>query len=148
MLMQSALGLSPKRDICYGYSPPFCAGAGDMRSIKTAGIHASGLLLGVSALTGCGGDVSDSEKAEITHSGQHCVIGGFNQSFVDEVKKQLRDPGSFEHAETRIDPVGPDGKHRIAMHFRSRNGFGGMNDMYALGEADHGTCAVSVTAVE
>lgn len=92
-------------------------------------------------LAGCGGGMSDQELAEAKRNGDMCIVGGFNDAFVKAVKEQLRDPNSFELAETRIDPVGPDGNHRIAMHFRSRNGFGGMNDGYAVGTVDNATCS-------
>ena len=38
----------------------------------------------------------------------------------------MRDPGSFEHIETRIKPVDSSGNHLVWMSYRGRNGFGGM----------------------
>ena len=101
----------------------------------------------VSFLAGCGGGMSDEELAQAKRNGDMCIVGGFNDAFVKAVKEQLRDPNSFELAETRIDPVGSDGNHRIAMHFRSRNGFGGMNDMYAVGTVDNATCSHAVVTM-
>lgn len=102
------------------------------------------------SLGGCGGGTSDeelAERAEDKRNGATCIVFGYNDAFVEAVKQQLRDPSSFEHAETRIDPVGADGNHRIAMHFRSRNGFGGMNDMHAIGTVDNATCSNSTVTL-
>ena len=105
------------------------------------------LAVSLATLSACGGGMSDEELAEAKRNGDMCVVGGFNDAFVKAVKARLRDPNSFELAETRIDPVGPDGNHRIAMHFRSRNGFGGMNDMYAVGTVDNATCLHSTVTM-
>ncbi len=92
-------------------------------------------------LTGCGGGLSDQQRAEVRKSGEACIVAGFNEAFVNAVKQELRDPNSFEAIETRIDPIGPDGNHRIGMRFRSKNGFGGMDEMTAIGTVDGETCS-------
>jgi hypothetical protein len=106
-----------------------------MRTPKIIGTAAAML-----SVCGCGSGMSDQEAAAAYRSGEMCVIGGFNDSFLKAVKAQLRDPNSLEVIETRVDPVGPDGTHRIGMRFRSRNGFGGMNELTAIGTVD-GTCS-------
>jgi len=84
--------------------------------------------------------MSADELAEAKRAGEHCIVGGLNAAFVDAVKAQLRDPNSFEMIETRIDPVDEFGRHRIGMRFRSRNGFGGMNEITAIGSVDNESC--------
>ena len=44
-----------------------------------------------------------------------------------EAKQGLRDPDSFEHIQSSATVVDVDGRQRIRMRFRARNGFGGMN---------------------
>lgn len=103
------------------------------------------MLLAMGTVSACGGP--DPERvAEDRRNGFHCVVVGFSGQFVDAVKRQLRDPNSFEHEETRIDPV-ENGRHRIAMKFRSRNGFGGMNQQIAVGWIDHATCGATVEMI-
>jgi len=79
--------------------------------------------------------------------GLHCVVGGFNDDFVNKVKERLRDPNSFEHIETRINPIDSTGHHIIGMRFRSRNGFGGMNEQTAIGRVNNSTCSATVTTI-
>jgi hypothetical protein len=56
---------------------------------------------------------------------------------VDEVQESLREPDSFEHIDTRIGPA-ENGSHVLAMRYRARNGFGGMNvsKVYATVRSD------------
>jgi hypothetical protein len=103
-------------------------------------IIAFATVVGFVCLGGCGG-MSEQEYDEVKRLGEHCIVGGFSDAFVKSVKTQLRDPNSFEHIETRIDPVGPDGNHQIGMRFRSRNGFGGMDEVTAIGTVDNETCS-------
>lgn len=44
-----------------------------------------------------------------------------------QVKAALRDPKSFEHVETKVTKVRPDGTQGVRMTYRARNGFGGVN---------------------
>lgn len=104
------------------------------------------LILGFCTLGG-GSDPKEeaaqaTKTAEDRRKGFHCLSAwdGSNRSLVDQVKARLRDPGSFEHAETRITPVGEGGKHAIIMEYRARNGFGGMNVNKAVGAVDPATC--------
>jgi len=65
--------------------------------------------------------------AEEKRKGFHCLSGwdGSHRDIVRATKKQLRDPKSFEHIETRVTPV-KDFKHTLYMNYRAKNGFGGM----------------------
>lgn len=100
-----------------------------------------------------GGDgsstTSSADSAEDRSKGFHCLSGwdGSHRGFVDAVKRQLRDPESFEHDETRVTPV-VDGQHTILMTFRSRNGFGGMNVGTAIGTYSNATCQATVVGIE
>lgn len=83
-------------------------------------------------------------SAEERRKGFHCLSGldGSNRSLVAQVKAALRDPNSFEHAETRITPASParGGKHVATMQYRARNGFGGMDAGTATGLVDPESC--------
>lgn len=78
--------------------------------------------------------------------GQYCLspFSGEDPAFVDAVKAHLRDPASFEHIATRVDPADKSGLHPIMMQFRSRNGFGGMNVEIATGQLNDVTCDATV----
>jgi hypothetical protein len=114
----------------------------DLKALIVGG----GALAMLLACSGCG--TSDPAKtAEDRRLGEHCVVGGFSSEFVAKVKEQLRDPNSFEHIETRIGPVDATGQHTIGMRYRSRNGFGGMNEQTAIGTVSNATCAATVTII-
>jgi hypothetical protein len=68
------------------------------------------------------------EVAENKRKGFHCLSSwdGSHRDIVRATKKQLRDPKSFEHIETRVTPV-KDFKHTLYMNYRAKNGFGGMS---------------------
>jgi hypothetical protein len=89
---------------------------------------------------------AEAAKAEEDQRrGFHCLSGwdGSNTSLVQRVKVQLREPDSFEHIETRITPE-VNGKHKVVMEYRARNGFGGMNVTTAIGTVDHQTCTATL----
>lgn len=117
---------------------------------ETNGCAALGCLsiFVLAAITMCSGDKDSGEtaakKASDKEAGFHCLSGwdGSHREFVDKVKRNLRDPGSFEHYETRVGP-NSNGRHSIAMEFGAKNGFGGMNRDVAMGSFDHETCAPS-----
>lgn len=69
-----------------------------------------------------------AEAAEEKRRGFHCLSGwdGSQRNLVEWTKKNLNDPGSFEHDETRISPVDGDGTHTVFMDYRAKNGFGGV----------------------
>lgn len=59
--------------------------------------------------------------------GHLCLnMSGENDSVIDQMKPNLREPNSFEHIRTEIGPVMSNGKHALLMRYRARNGFGGM----------------------
>jgi len=84
----------------------------------------------------------EAERADDRQKGFHCLSAwdGSNRSLVEQVEGSLRDPNSFEHANTWISPADAGGHHRIKMVFRARNGFGGMNSAEAIGFVDHEAC--------
>ncbi|MBY3211502.1 SHOCT domain-containing protein [Rhizobium laguerreae] len=86
----------------------------------------------------------NAEQAERRRKGFHCLSGwdGSNRALVDAVTKSLRDPSSFEHDETRISPVNPQGQHFVVMTFRAKNGFGGTNVGSATGMIRQSDCSL------
>lgn len=76
-------------------------------------------------------------------SGFHCLSrwDGSHREFVRTIKRQLNDPDSFEHDETRVTPE-KAGEHQIMMYFRAKNAFGGTIRALATGRYDHESCAV------
>lgn len=82
-------------------------------------------------------------------AGRHCLSpDGSSRNFIGRVKQQLRDPDSFEHIRTSIEPVQKDGSHLIEMTYRARNGFGGMNVGTASGEVRQSDCTARVLVIE
>jgi hypothetical protein len=74
---------------------------------------------------------------------------GSHPEFVKAVKAQLNDPDSFEHDDTLVWTVRPDGRNQIVMAFRAKNGFGGTMRYKAAGTFDNKTCgAVQIDLME
>ncbi len=86
-----------------------------------------------------------AQTAEDKRNGFHCLSpwDGSHNGVVDRVKAGLRDPESFEHDSTRITPVDKDGNHIVAMTYRARNGFGGMNVGNAIATVRQADCGVT-----
>ena len=66
------------------------------------------------------------KKAAERRKGFHCLSGwdGSHRQTVKLIKKNLKDPKSFEHIETRITPV-ENGSHIVFTKYRAKNSFGG-----------------------
>ncbi|MDA0998166.1 MAG: hypothetical protein O2944_08175 [Proteobacteria bacterium] len=66
----------------------------------------------------------ENEQVEKKRKGFHFLSAwdGSHKTVVNLVKKNLRDPESFEHVETKISPV-KNGEHVLFMKYRARNGF-------------------------
>jgi len=98
-------------------------------------------LVAFVAIAAIMGQPSEEEKAENKKYGFHCMSqwDGSHPGLVHIVKKNLRDPDSFQHIETRSSPV-ENGKNKIRMEYRARNGFGGMNVSYAYGVINNENC--------
>ena len=86
--------------------------------------------------------ITDAAKTEDQKYGKTCMSlwDGSHPGFVRAVKKRLTDPDSFDHDETKTWPVTPEGRNKIVMTFRSRNGFGGMVSNVAAGSFDNAAC--------
>ena len=70
-----------------------------------------------------------AENAENSRKGFHCLSAtwdGSHRDLVAQLKRNLNDPDSFEHVETRVTPVNPNGEHTLIMEFRARNAFGAL----------------------
>ena len=70
---------------------------------------------------------ADKSKSEDRQKGFHCLSSWDSSSrvLVDHVKKNMRDPDSFKHRETRIGP-NINNTHFIHMMYSGKNGFGGV----------------------
>lgn len=80
-------------------------------------------------------------------TGKHCLTyGGQHADFVDFVKRNLRNPDSFEHISTSIEPKDSEGQHALSMRYRAENGFGGMNVEQISAEIDNSDCSFRLTA--
>ena len=90
------------------------------------------------------------EAEEKRRTGLHCLNAwdGSHREFRNAVRDQMRDPGSFEHIETRVTPMNEDGMHTIFMRYRARNGFGGMNVATAVGRYQNDGCGFVIVSVE
>lgn len=88
-------------------------------------------------------------EAEERRKGFHCLSGwdGSHTGVVADVKRQLNDPDSFEHDETRVTLVSAEGTHRLFMNFRAKNAFGGMVRGQAEAVYQSEGCAHTVIAI-
>lgn len=82
-----------------------------------------------------------AKEREILY-GQNCMSpwNGSHPAFVDVVKAQLNDPRSFEHVETTSWPRNDEGRSKIVMTFRAKNGFGGTITAKAVGTINGDNC--------
>lgn len=104
---------------------------------------------------GAAGQQAPSAEAKAAalekQKGMHCLSAwdGSNRSTVEQVKTDLRNPDSFQHAETTITPRLANGMHALRMKYRAENGFGGMNVETAVAAVEHESCeATLITSVE
>ena len=93
---------------------------------------------------------STAELAEEKRKGFHCLSAwdGSHRDFMNEVKRRMRDPDSFEHISTRVTPRSDAGTHTVLMEYRARNGFGGMNVGTAMGTYKNSTCEHTVITLQ
>jgi len=70
---------------------------------------------------------TDKSKSDDRQKGFHCLSSwdSSSRALVDHVKKNMRDPDSFKHRETRIGP-NINNTHFIHMMYSGKNGFGGV----------------------
>ena len=82
-----------------------------------------------------------TEEAEDLRKGFHCLseVTGRHYGMEELIKDQLKDPGSFDEADTLIGPV-ENGEHTIRVDYRARNSLGGMVFGSAVGAVDTETC--------
>jgi hypothetical protein len=83
-----------------------------------------------------------AEQADVQRYGHSCLSlwDGSHEGFIRAVKGQLNDPESFEHDDTSTWPMTSEGRNTILMHFRARNGFGGIIRGRASGSFDNQSC--------
>jgi len=68
-----------------------------------------------------------AEREEDKRKGFHCLSSwdGSHRKLTTVLKKNLKDPSSYEHISTRVTPVNTDGLHDAVVTYRAKNGFGG-----------------------
>lgn len=73
---------------------------------------------------------------------EHCLSrwdGGF-EPLVRAVKRNLRDPASFEHIKTQPAPVSANGTNVFTMEYRAANGYGGTTQESASAVVSNESC--------
>lgn len=72
--------------------------------------------------------VEQAAKEEERRKGFHCLSqwNGAHSGVERYIEKNLKDPDSYEHIETRITPVNEQGEHTLIVTYRAKNSFGGM----------------------
>jgi len=85
---------------------------------------------------------SEEEKSAKVAAGFHCLnyFSGAHPALEEAVKSRLRDPESYEHLSTKVIPVSENGRHRIVMEYRVKNGFGGKVIEQVTGSYSNNTC--------
>ncbi len=92
-----------------------------------------------------------AEKERNKAFGLWCLSAwdGSHPEFVKAVQDRLNDPDSFQHDDTLVWTVRPDGRNQIVMAFRAKNGFGGTVRHKAAGTFDNKTCSfVEIDLIE
>lgn len=97
----------------------------------------------IAAQADAAAEQKEIESAENRQKGFHCLSpwDGTHKQTIELLAKNLREPDSFEHIETRITPVDAQGYHLLTMTYRARNGFGGMNVETVSAQINSETCA-------
>jgi hypothetical protein len=65
---------------------------------------------------------------------------GSHSDFKRYIKKNMRDPESFDHRETKVTPVRADGTQTVIMTYAGKNGFGGMVVEQKMGKIYNRDC--------
>lgn len=92
----------------------------------------------------------DREAEEDKRKGFHCLSAwdGSHRAVVSYVEQNLKDPDSFDHAETRITPVNENGEHLLVMQYRAKNGFGALTIGNATATIKNSDCSATITSAE
>ena len=104
---------------------------------------------------------STSSRALVNYeAGQSCIsqLTGQHREFNKAIKRQLRNPTSFKHIETRTSQGASQNydisathitavSHRIEVTFRAENGFGNVIAQTASGTYEPETCSAQVLSV-
>jgi len=90
------------------------------------------------------------EAANKKRKGFHCLSAwdGSHRGVENYIKDRLKDPDSFEHIETRITPVSPEGTHSLSMKYRAKNGFGGYTVGVAVAVVANEGCHATILSAE
>lgn len=71
--------------------------------------------------------VAAEREAEERRKGFHCLSNwdGSHRGITRYLERNLKDPDSYEHIETRVMPVNDNGLHFLITQYRAKNSFGG-----------------------
>ena len=71
--------------------------------------------------------VAAEREAERRRKGFHCLRDwdGSHRGITRYLERNLKDPDSYEHIETRVMPVNDNGLHFLITQYRAKNSFGG-----------------------
>ncbi|NQV36261.1 MAG: hypothetical protein HQ515_26450 [Phycisphaeraceae bacterium] len=85
-------------------------------------------------------------SAEDHRKGFHCLSAwdGSHRAIKEYIENRLKDPDSFEHIETRITPVNPQGEHSLTMKYRAKNSLGGYVIEYVHAKVKNADCGATV----
>ena len=93
-------------------------------------------------------DAAPTGSRTVRELGRHCLSPwGFHWQFTDALKRTLERPDSFQHIETVVGEVGPDGLFPLYMKYRAKNGLGVFAIGAISGQYDE-SCAVREFVVE
>ena len=83
-------------------------------------------------------------EAQKKLKGFHCLSSwdGSHTNLKRLVERNMRNPDSFDHVETRITPVNASLEHTVIMTYRGQNGFGGMSVETVKAVIDNSNCSI------
>ncbi len=89
-------------------------------------------------------------EAAKRRKGFHCLSGwdGSHREVKNYTEQRMRDPGSFEHIETRITPVNANGEHTLIMKYSAKNGFGGTTVGIVTATIRNAGCSATILSLE
>jgi len=89
------------------------------------------------------------KEKEQREKGYHCLRSwdGANLEVVQHLKRQLKDPSSFEHIETVIMPMNDRGAHDLVMSYRAKNSFGAYDQGAVVASLRHVSCKIESISI-
>lgn len=89
------------------------------------------------------------KEREQRERGFHCLSSwdGANEDVIQHLKRQLKDPSSFEHIETRIAPINERGAHALIMSYRAKNSFGAYDAGTVVASLRNWNCKIETISI-